>query len=214
VVTALGPERWKTRELYEGLYCARGEMENRIKEQLMLFADRTSTALLRSNQIRLYFSSIAYTLMEALRRLGLQQTELGRAQRPTIRLRMLKVSCHENIHLWFSEEALKWSAFLRQTAKTENSANGMKMQSKGGLSHGFVSTVRLVLFLLIAPTSCENRDGATERASRCATPAFGRRSAPPPPQHTTPADREPTRRCPQNGRPPRQNPALARNSEI
>jgi len=183
VVTALGPERWKTRELYEGLYCARGEMENRIKEQLMLFADRTSTALLRSNQIRLYFSSIAYTLMEALRRLGLQQTELGRAQRPTIRLRMLKVSCHENIHLWFSEEALKWSAFLRQTAKTENSANGMKMQSKGGLSHGFVSTVRLVLFLLIAPTSCENRDGATERASRCATPAFGRRSAPPPPAY-------------------------------
>jgi hypothetical protein len=91
VVTSLGPERWEARELYEGLYCARGEMENRIKEQLMLFADRTSTALLRSNQNCLYFSSIAYTLMEALRRLGLQQIELARAQCSTIRLRLLNV---------------------------------------------------------------------------------------------------------------------------
>src|SRR5208283_1094301 len=72
VVTSLGPEVWEARPLYEELYCARGEMENRIKEQLMLFADRTSTAFLRSNQIRLYLSSIAYLLMEALRRLGLK----------------------------------------------------------------------------------------------------------------------------------------------
>jgi len=57
----------------------------------MLFADRTSTALLRSNQIRLYFSSMAYTLMEALRRLGLKQTELARAQCSTIRLKLLKI---------------------------------------------------------------------------------------------------------------------------
>lgn len=91
VVTSLGPERWEARELYEDLYCARGEMENRIKEQLMLFADRTSTAWLRSNQIRLYFSSMAYVLMEALRRLGLKQTELARAQCSTIRLRLLKI---------------------------------------------------------------------------------------------------------------------------
>jgi hypothetical protein len=91
VVTSLGRERWEARELYEDLYCQRGEMENRIKEQLMLFADRTSTALLRSNQIRLYFSSVAYTLMEALRRLGLQQTALARAQSSTIRLKLLKI---------------------------------------------------------------------------------------------------------------------------
>jgi hypothetical protein len=91
VVTSLGREQWEARPLYEDLYCQRGEMENRIKEQLMLFADRTSTALLRSNQIRLYFSSMAYVLMEALRRLGLKQTELARAQASTIRLKLLKI---------------------------------------------------------------------------------------------------------------------------
>jgi hypothetical protein len=66
-------------------------MENRIKEQLMLFADRTSTAFLRSNQIRLSFSSIAYLLLEALRRLGLKGTELAQAQVTTIRLKVLKI---------------------------------------------------------------------------------------------------------------------------
>ncbi len=91
VVTSLGREQWEARELYEDLYCQRGEMENRLKEQLMLFADRTSTAFLRSNQIRLYFSSIAYVLMEALRRLGLKSTELARAQCHTIRLKVLKI---------------------------------------------------------------------------------------------------------------------------
>jgi hypothetical protein len=91
VVTSLGPEVWEARLLYEELYCARGEMENRIKEQLMLFADRTSTALMRSNQIRLYFSSIAYLLLEALLRLGLKGTELAQAQATTIRLKVLKI---------------------------------------------------------------------------------------------------------------------------
>ncbi|MGH9325616.1 MAG: IS1380 family transposase [Terriglobia bacterium] len=91
VVTSLSAERWEARRLYEELYCARGEMENRIKEQLMLFADRTSTAYLRSNQIRLYFSSVAYLLMEALRRLGLRGTELAAAQATTIRLKVLKI---------------------------------------------------------------------------------------------------------------------------
>ena len=66
-------------------------MENRIKEQLMLFADRTSSAYLRSNQIRLYFSSIAYALMEGLRRLGLKATDLVQAQCETIRLKVLKI---------------------------------------------------------------------------------------------------------------------------
>ena len=91
VVTSLTAETWAAQALYEELYCARGEMENRIKEQLMLFADRTSTAFMRSNQIRLYFSSVAYVLMEALRRLGLKQTELAQAQCATIRLKLLKI---------------------------------------------------------------------------------------------------------------------------
>ena len=91
VVTSLGTEVGAARRLYEELYCARGEMENRIKEQLTLFADRTSTAWLRSNQIRLYFSSVAYALMEALRRLALKQTDLAQAECRTIRLKLLKI---------------------------------------------------------------------------------------------------------------------------
>jgi len=91
VVTSFGREVWDARALYEELYCGRGEMENRIKDQLMLFADRTSTAFLRSNQIRLYFSSIAYLLLEALRRLGLKGTHLAQAQATTIRLKVLKI---------------------------------------------------------------------------------------------------------------------------
>jgi hypothetical protein len=91
VVTSMPSQEWAARALYEELYGARGEMENRIKEQLMLFADRTSTAYLRSNQIRLYFSSVAYVLMQALRRLGLQGTEWAHAQCTTLRLKLLKI---------------------------------------------------------------------------------------------------------------------------
>ena len=78
VVTSLSPEQWAARDLYEKLYCARGEMENRIKEQMCLFADRLSTDEMKGNQLRLYFSALAYTLMEALRRLGLKGTEWAR----------------------------------------------------------------------------------------------------------------------------------------
>jgi hypothetical protein len=91
VVTSLGAPQGSAQVLYEELYCARGEMENRIKEQLMLFSDRTSTHYLRSNQLRLYFSSIAYVLLETLRRLGLEGTELAKAQCSTIRLKLLKI---------------------------------------------------------------------------------------------------------------------------
>lgn len=91
IVTSLPAAAWPAAELYEKHYCARGDMENRIKEQLMLFADRTSTAYLRSNQLRLYFSSISYVLMQTLRRLGLQGTELAQAQCATIRLKLLKI---------------------------------------------------------------------------------------------------------------------------
>jgi len=91
VVTSLSGEQWPAQALYEEHYCARGDMENRIKEQLMLFSDRTSTHYLRSNQLRLYFSSIAYLLLQMLRRLGLEGTELAKAQCSTIRLKVLKI---------------------------------------------------------------------------------------------------------------------------
>ena len=78
--------------LYEQLYCARGEMENRIKEcQLDLFADRTSTKAMRSNQLRLWFASMAYVLVEALRRIALPATRLAQATAGTIRLKLLKI---------------------------------------------------------------------------------------------------------------------------
>jgi Transposase DDE domain group 1 len=92
VVTSLSAEDRAARPLYEQDYCGRGEMENRIKEQqLHLFADRTSAHSMRANQIRLFFSSIAYVLLEALRRLGLAGTELAAAQSQTIRLKLLKI---------------------------------------------------------------------------------------------------------------------------
>jgi hypothetical protein len=92
VVTSLPQKGFPAAALYETLYCARGEMENRIKEQqLGLFADRTSTATMRGNQLRLYFSSIGYILMYDLRRLALKDTDLERAQCTTIRLKLLKI---------------------------------------------------------------------------------------------------------------------------
>jgi hypothetical protein len=92
VVTSLDLQQHPAKDLYEVDYCSRGEMENRIKEQqLHLFADRTSAATMRANQIRLFFSSIAYTLLEALRRLGLTGTSMAQAQCQTIRLRLLKI---------------------------------------------------------------------------------------------------------------------------
>lgn len=92
VVTSLSPEEFGARTLYEDLYCARGEMENRIKEQqLELFADRTSTHFLKSNQLRLWMSSVAYVLMNELRRLALAETDMAQSQCKTIRLKLLKI---------------------------------------------------------------------------------------------------------------------------
>jgi hypothetical protein len=89
VVTSLDGD---PQELYEQLYCQRGDMENRIKEQqLDLFADRTSCHRFLANQLRLLLSSAAYVLLESLRRLGLKGTELARAQVGTIRLKLLKI---------------------------------------------------------------------------------------------------------------------------
>ena len=93
VVTSLDRQQWGTRELYEELYCARGEMENRIKEQqLDLFADRTSTATLRANQLRLHWALFAAALLEVVRSWALAGTELAHAQFGTIRTRLLKVA--------------------------------------------------------------------------------------------------------------------------
>jgi DDE family transposase len=92
IVTSLSCEAFEAKELYEKIYCARGEMENRIKEcQLDLFADRTSTASLSANQLRLWFASLAYVLMTALRRMALAGTELAQATAGTIRLKLLKL---------------------------------------------------------------------------------------------------------------------------
>ena len=98
VVTSLPPEQIAARPLYEDVYCARGDMENRIKEQqLFLFADRTSCETMRANQLRLYFSSIAYLLLVTLRQQGLRGTELEKAQCDTIRLRLLKIGAQVRV---------------------------------------------------------------------------------------------------------------------
>jgi Transposase DDE domain group 1 len=98
VVTSLPAHSFPAAVLYETIYCARGEMENRIKEQQMgLFADRTSTGTMRGNQLRLYFSSIAYILMHDLRRLALSGTDLERAQCTTIRLKLLKIGAQIHV---------------------------------------------------------------------------------------------------------------------
>ena len=92
VVTSLPRTRIDARALYEDLYCARGEMENRIKEQqLDLFADRTSSATMKANQLRLWFSSMAYVLLNELRRIALRHTRFADATCGTIRLKLLKI---------------------------------------------------------------------------------------------------------------------------
>jgi hypothetical protein len=92
VVTSLTREQHEARHLYEKLYCARGEMENRIKEcQLDLYAGRTSAATMRANQLRLWFASMAYVLICALRRIGLAETTFADATCGTIRLKLLKI---------------------------------------------------------------------------------------------------------------------------
>jgi hypothetical protein len=119
IVTTLSTEEWDACSLYEELYCARGDMENRIKEQqLSLFADRTSTHEMRSNQLRLYFSSFAYVLMQTLRRLGLEGTSMAKAQCDTIRLKLFKIGAHirvsvRRVRIAFSE-SYPYAVLFRQ----------------------------------------------------------------------------------------------------
>ncbi len=120
VVTSIPKQDTDARALYEDLYCARGDMENRIKEQqLDLFSDRTSTATMRANQIRLWFSSVAYVLLQALRRLGLQGTALARAQCHTIRLKLLKIGARVRVtvrKIWVSlASGSPYAAIFEQT---------------------------------------------------------------------------------------------------
>jgi len=106
VVTSLSAERFMAPALYEDCYCARGDMENRIKEQqLCLFADRTSCQTMRANQLRLWLSSVAYVLLQALRQHGLKDTPLSQARCDTIRLKLLKIGAIVRVsvrRVWFS----------------------------------------------------------------------------------------------------------------
>ena len=119
VVTNLTAREASAKRLYERLYCARGDMENRIKEQqLGLFADRTSTATMRANQLRLYFSSFAYVLLHGLRRLGLAGTAFAKAQSTTIRVKLLKIGARLRItvrKVWLSfSEAYPYAEDIAQ----------------------------------------------------------------------------------------------------
>ena len=118
VVTSLPSEPWPAKALYEELYCARGDMENRIKEQFSLFADRVSAETMRANQLRLYLSTMAYILVSGLRRLGLQATALAEAQVSTIRTKLLKIGAQIRVtvrKVWISmASSYPWQELYQQ----------------------------------------------------------------------------------------------------
>jgi hypothetical protein len=118
VVTSLAGEEWAAQALYEELYCARGAMENRLKEQFSLFADRVSAETMRANQLRLYFSAMTYVLVSGLRRLGLKATELAQAQVATIRTKLLKIGAQIRVSVrkvWISmASSYPWQALYQQ----------------------------------------------------------------------------------------------------
>jgi hypothetical protein len=118
VVTSLGAEDWPAQRLYEELYCARGDMENRIKEQFQLFAGRVSTETMRANQLRLFLSAMAYVLVNGLRRLGLRATELALAQAATIRTKLFKIGALVRVsvrRVWLSmASGYPWQPLFRQ----------------------------------------------------------------------------------------------------
>ena len=118
VVTSLSGAQWDAQPLYEQLYCERGDMENRIKEQFSLFADRVSAETMRANQMRLYLSAMAYILVSGLRRLGLQGTELAQAQVSTIRTKLLKIGAQIRVtvrKVWFSmASSYPWQGMFEQ----------------------------------------------------------------------------------------------------
>jgi hypothetical protein len=118
VVTSLTSEEWAARALYEERYCERGNMENRIKEQFSLFADRVSAETIRANQMRLYLSAMAYILVSGLRRVGLKATELAEAQVSTIRTKLLKIGAQIRVSVrkvWVSmASSYPWQGLYQQ----------------------------------------------------------------------------------------------------
>jgi hypothetical protein len=118
VVTSLTSERWAAQALYEELYCERGDMENRIKEQFSLFADRVSAETMRANQMRLYLSAMAYVLVSGLRRVGLKGTDLAQAQVSTIRIKLLKIGAQIRVSVrkvWISmASSYPWQGMFQQ----------------------------------------------------------------------------------------------------
>lgn len=118
IVTSLDGEKYQSQMLYEQVYCARGERENRIKDQMSLFADRMSTESFRGNQLRLYLSSFAYTLMLGLRQQALQGTELAKAQPQTLRLKLLKIAATIRVtarKVWVSmPRSYPWQEVFKQ----------------------------------------------------------------------------------------------------
>ncbi len=118
VVTSLTPQGWAAQALYEELYCGRGDMENRIKEQFSLFADRVSAATLRANQMRLYLSTMAYVLVSGFRRLGLHATELAQAQGATLRIQLFKIGAQVRVtarKVWVSmASSYPWQNLYQQ----------------------------------------------------------------------------------------------------
>ena len=118
VVTSLTSQQCQAQALYEKLYCARGDMENRIKEQFSLFADRVSAETMRANQMRLYLSAMAYILVSGLRRLGLKGTALAQAQVSTIRTKLLKIGAQIRVtvrKVWVSmSSSYPWQDLYQQ----------------------------------------------------------------------------------------------------
>jgi len=115
IVTTLSEQG---RKLYEEIYCSRGDMENRIKEQFSLFADRASAETMRANQMRLYLSAMAYVLVSGLRRLGLKATELAEAQVSTIRTKLLKIGAQIRVtvrKVWISmASSYPWQSLYQE----------------------------------------------------------------------------------------------------
>src|SRR5438309_6649097 len=118
IVTSLSNAPWAAQALYEELYCARGDMENRIKEQLSLFADRVSAETMRANQLRLYFSVMADVLMSGVRRWGLTATELAQAEVRTARIKLLKIGAQVRVtvrKVWISmASSYPWQGLYQQ----------------------------------------------------------------------------------------------------
>jgi hypothetical protein len=121
IVTSLTAADGDGRRLYEDVYCARGEMENRIKEcQMDLFADRTSTGTMMANQLRLWFASMAYVLVDSLRRIALQATDLADATCGTIRRKLFKIGALVTISV----------------RRIKQARHGVRLSLQGCLCHG------------------------------------------------------------------------------